>query len=340
MTTAEFRPAWWLPGPHLQTLWGRFFRGRPPLQLVHQRLDTPDGDVLDLYRTPHRRGRPHLLLLHGLEGGARSHYARGMLAEAERRGWSATLLVFRSCGPELNRLPRFYHSGETSDARMIVARVLEEDASAPLLLAGVSLGGNVLLRLLGEEGDATSPRIVAAAVLSVPYDLARSAEHIQRGFSRVYQSHFVRSLRRKALAKLEQHDGIYDEDAVRSARTLHEFDDAVTAPLHGFDDAADYYAHASSLPILERIRVPVLLVSAADDPFLPADVLPRVQAAAARNPYLDLVVVPRGGHVGFVAGSPWRQVYWGEARAFGFFERHLAGAHVREPLVSTNGGVG
>jgi uncharacterized protein len=338
MTVHDFKPSWWLPGPHLQTLWGRFFRRTPPLRPRHERWDTADGDVVDVYRVPGKAGSPHLLLLHGLEGGLRSHYARGLLAGAAHRGWSATLLVFRSCGPELNRLPRFYHSGDTVDARMAIGRVLTEAEGAPLLVAGVSLGGNVLLRLLAEEGGRAAGRIAAAAALSVPYDLFRSARHIQRGFARVYEQHFVRSLRRKALAKLERHHGIYDGAAVRRARTLFEFDDVVTAPLHGFADAADYYARASSLPVLDRIAVPTLLVSAEDDPFLPGSVLAEVRAAAARNPNLHLLFVPFGGHVGFISGPPWRQVYWGEARAFDFFEAQLADAAVREPVASLTGG--
>jgi uncharacterized protein len=336
---SDFRPAWWLPGPHLQTMWGRWFRPVSDAGARRERWDTPDGDFVDVYRVDGRAGAPRLLVLHGLEGGARSHYARAMLAEAARRGWSAVLLIFRSCGTELNRLPRFYHSGETGDARMVLDRLHAEDAGAPLFAAGVSLGGNVLLRLLGEESSAAVRGVTAAAAISVPFDLERSARHIQRGFARVYERHFLHSLRRKALAKLSRFEGIYDPAAVRRAATLYEFDDVVTGPLHGFRDAADYYAQSSSLPMLARVRVPTLLVSAADDPFLPPAVLEKVRAAAAENKALRLRFVGRGGHVGFVAGAPWRQRYWAEAQAFHFFDERLAAeSQPKAALRSAEGG--
>jgi uncharacterized protein len=324
MTVIDFKPAWWLPGPHLQTMWGRWFRPVPTATAHRERWDTPDGDFVDVYRVKGRPGAPRLLVLHGLEGGVRSHYARAMLAEADRRGWSATLLIFRSCGVELNNLPRFYHSGDTDDVRMALNRLLAEESDTPLLAAGVSLGGNVLLRLLGEEASAALRRITAAAAISVPFDLARSARQIQSGFARVYQRHFLRSLRRKALAKLSRFAGIYDGSAVGRATTLYDFDDLVTAPVHGFRDASDYYTQASSLPILSRIRVPTLLVSAVDDPFLPGEVLDDVREQAAENKALELLFVRRGGHVGFVTGTPWKQTYWAEAQAFRFFDERLA----------------
>jgi predicted alpha/beta-fold hydrolase len=243
-----------------------------------------------------------------------------MLAAAAARGWSATLLLFRSCGPEPNRQARFYHSGETEDVRLVLSR-LAKDSASPLLLAGVSLGGNVLLRLLAEEGLRARETIAGAAAISVPFDLARSARHISRGFSRVYERHFVRSLKRKALAKRARHPVLPPAKEIERVRTLYEFDGLITAPLHGFADAEDYYARASSLPILERISVPTLLLSAEDDPFLPPDVLDQVRRAAQRNPALGLSFVSRGGHVGFVTGRPWRQNYWAETRALDFLEQ-------------------
>ena len=315
----SYRAAWWLPGPHLQTLWGRFFRPAGAPELKQERIETPDGDFIDLYRVGGRADRPRLLLLHGLEGGLRSHYARGMLAAAAARGWSGSLLLFRSCGAELNRQARFYHSGDTDDARLVLSRMLEHSAS-PIVLAGVSLGGNVLLRLLAEEGERGRQTIAGAAAISVPFDLARSARHISRGFSRLYERHFLRSLKRKALAKGARHAVLPPAKEIQRVRTLYEFDDLVTAPLHGFADAEDYYARASSLQILDRISLPTLLLSAEDDPFLPPDVLEQVRLAAQRNPALELSFVSRGGHVGFVTGRPWRQNYWAETRALDFLE--------------------
>ena len=342
--SGNFHPAWWLPGPHAQTIWGRYFRRvrLPPLQ--HERWDTPDGDVVDIYRAPTGTGAAQLLLLHGLEGGLRSHYARGLLAAAAARGWGATLLVFRSCGPEPNRLPRFYHSGDTGDARLALERIVSEYPDVPVLLAGFSLGGNVLLRLLAEQsnGDAVFARIAGAATLSVPYDLGRSSSFISRGFSKVYERTFVRSLRRKALAKSARFTGFpADEQRVRCARTFYEFDDAVTAPVHGFAGADDYYARASSLPVLEQIRTPTLMVSAADDPFLPPEVLTEVRRAAAGNPALHPLFVPHGGHVGFVCGAPWRPRYWAEEQALAFLAARVESWRTVHglQLVASPGGV-
>lgn len=339
----SFHPAWWLPGPHLQTIWGRYFRTvrMPPLR--HERWDTPDGDVVDAYRAPAPPGAPQFLLLHGLEGGLRSHYARGLLAGAGERGWGATLLVFRSCGMEPNRLPRFYHSGDTGDARMALERVAGEHPDVPVLLAGVSLGGNVLLRLLAEQSPADSvfEHVAGAATLSVPYDLGRSSSFISRGFSKVYERHFVRSLRRKALAKHARFPGFpVEEELIRCARTFYEFDDAVTAPLHGYSGADDYYTRASSLPVLDRITIPTLLISAADDPFLPPEVLTEVQQAVDANPALHALFVRRGGHVGFICGAPWRTRYWGEERALAFLARRAEvwRAEHRAQLASITGG--
>lgn len=329
----SYRAAWWLPGPHLQTLWGRFFRPLSVPHLTRERIETADADFLDLYHVRGSADRPRLLLLHGLEGGLRSHYARGILAAAAARGWSASLLLFRSCGPEPNRQARFYHSGDTDDVQLVLSRLVAADRRTPIVLAGVSLGGNVLLRLLAEEGARGRETIAGAAAISVPFDLARSARHISRGFSRVYERHFVRSLKRKALAKRARHGVLPPASQIQRVRTLYEFDDLVTAPLHGFADAEDYYARASSLPVLERISVPTLLLSAEDDPFLPPDVLEQVRRAAQRNPALELSFVRRGGHVGFVTGRPWRQTYWAETRALGFLEERARDwAHSRKTI--------
>src|SRR4029450_4895230 len=213
------------------------------------------------------------------------------------------LLLFRGCSGEPNRAPRFYHSGDTGDIDAVVRRLLAIDARAPFLFAGVSLGGNVLLKWLGECGESVDRRVIAAAAVSVPFDLARASRHIDRGFSRVYQRHFLQSLRKKALAKLEQYPDLASRGRVLSARTLYDFDDVVTAPVHGFADADDYYARSSSIRFLSRIRVATLLLSAADDPFLPREVLEQVQGVARGNPHLEVEFISKGGHVGFVSGQ-------------------------------------
>lgn len=323
---ASYQASWWLPNRHARTLWGRLARRIPPVPTRCERWKTPDDDVLEVVRldgpTP---AAPHLILLHGLEGTARSHYARGALAEAQRRGWSADLLLFRSCGSTPNLTRRFYHSGETGDLEMVVGHALTSRPTAPLLLAGYSLGGNVLLKWLGECGDRISPRIRGAAAVSVPFDLARGSRHIQRGFARVYQAHFLRSLKRKTFEKLHRFPDIADRARVAAAQTLYEFDELVTGPLHGFAGADDYYARSSALGFLARIRVPTLLLSAIDDPFLPAAVLDDVRLIVAQNPALAAEFVQKGGHVGFVSGPPWRPFYWGEWRVAQFLSEQLRG---------------
>lgn len=318
-----YRPAWWVPGPHAQTLWGRFARRRRPLPTRLERWPTPDGDFIEILRLDAQAERPRLFLLHGLEGTVRSHYVCGLFQLARERGWGADLLLFRSCGSEPNRAPRFYHSGETTDLALAVNRVLEEFPAAPIALCGVSLGGNVLLKWLGEGGDSLPERVRAGATISVPYDLERGSRHISRGFARVYERHFLRSLRRKAHDKLARFPGLFDEQALRRARTLYDFDDVVTAPVHGFRDAHDYYSRSSSLSFLAHIRRPTLLLSAEDDPFLPMAVLAEVRAIARDNGALTLEFPRRGGHVGFVGGPPWRATYYAEQRIGTFFDAVL-----------------
>ena len=323
-------PAWWIPGPHLRTLWGKLARRTAAVATWAERWETPDGDFIELHRLAAPEGRPgpdprpRLVLLHGLEGTSRSHYVRGMFAEALRRGWSADLLLFRSCGAEPNRTARFYHSGETSDLALVVERLIREHPDTPIVLAGFSLGGNVLLKWLGERGHDLPPQLRGAAAVSVPFDLARSARHIARGFARVYEAHFLRSLRRKALAKLERYPHIASRDAVLAAASLYEFDDVVTAPVHGFAGADDYYARSSAIRWLGAIELPTLLLSAVDDPFLPCDVLEAVREVARRNPALEAEFLERGGHVGFISGRvPWRPFYYAEWRVAEFLARTL-----------------
>lgn len=318
-----YRPAWWVPGPHAQTIWAKFARPRPDLPTRTERWDTPDGDFVDLMRLDAGPERPRILLLHGLEGTVRSHYVSGIFQLARDRGWAADLLLFRGCGAEPNRRERFYHSGETTDLAFVLSRVLEEFPAAPVLLCGVSLGGNVLLKWLGERGASLPERIRGAAVVSVPFDLERGSRRISQGFSRVYERHFLRTLRRKAIAKLARYPSLFDEAALARARTLYDFDDVVTAPVHGFRDAHDYYSRSSSLGYLERIRRPTLLLNAVDDPFLPPAVLDEVRLIAARNPCLTLDFPAHGGHVGFVSGPPWRPYYYAERRVGAFLASAL-----------------
>lgn len=301
-------------------------RPRLPLNLQLERLDTPDGDFLELYHLSGRSDSPLLVLLHGLEGSLRSHYIQGLLEEASSRGWRAVVLIFRSCGGSLNRTRRFYHSGETTDIGFTIDHLLSSYPDAQLILAGVSLGGNVLLKYLGERGDQVSPRIRAAAAVSVPYDLARAADHIDKGFAKVYQRSFIRSLQSKAIAKLDKFPDLAPRERVQSIRSMRDFDNSLTAPLHGFLDADDYYSKSSAINWLHDIHVDTLLLSAVDDPFLPAQVLDDVRSTARQNSCLHLEFPPHGGHVGFVGGTiPLRPVYYMEGRVGDFLAGRVPG---------------
>jgi predicted alpha/beta-fold hydrolase len=320
----QFSPAWWLPGPNLQTLWGKFMRPGSRLETTLERIDTPDGDFLDLHHLAGDKNAPLLVLLHGLEGSLRSHYIQGLLSEAHQRGWRAVVLIFRSCGASMNRAKRFYHSGETSDLSFAISHLIQSNRDAQIVLTGVSLGGNVLLKYLGERQNNVPPQIAAAAAVSVPYDLGRAAGHIDKGFAKVYQRSFIKSLQSKALAKLEQFPDIAAKDQIAAIRTMRDFDNRITAPLHGFTDADDYYTKSSARAWLHGIRVQTLLLSAIDDPFLPSEVLEEIETAAAENPSLETEFTSHGGHVGFVGGtSPLRPDYYMEKRVGSFLASHL-----------------
>jgi hypothetical protein len=320
-----YSPAWWIPGGHLQTLWGKLFRRQAAAPTLLQRWDTPDGDFLEVHRLAAAPGAPRVLLLHGLEGTVRSHYAQALLNEAARRGWGADLLIFRSCGSEPNLTRRFYHSGETSDVGFVLDKILDEFPTSPLALVGVSLGGNVLLKFLGERGHNLPTQLTAAAAISVPFDLSRSSRRINRGFSRFYQRFFLNSLRRKAQEKATRFPDLAPQDRIAALKTLEDFDNLITGPLHGFRDAQDYYARSSSLPYLTNIRLRTLLFSAVDDPMLPPEVLDEVREEAKHNPALEIDFVDRGGHAGFVTGSvPWRPFYYAEHRIGEFLSRQFS----------------
>ena len=322
MPDSNYRPPWWYKGRHLQTLWGPLFRHgrRPPLR--RERLETPDGDFLDLdWLTGTSDEGPLVLILHGLEGSSRSHYARGLLREAGRLGWRGAVLNFRSCSGEVNRLARLYHSGETTDLAWVIDHLRARGGATRLGLVGISLGGNVALKWLGERGEAAPPEVVAAVAVSTPFDLAACASVLDRGFNRaVYTESFLRTMKAKIRAKHHLYDGEIDLAAVLRARTFREYDRFFTAPLNGFADEHDYWTRASSGPYLERIRRPTLLISAENDPFMPAESLPR--AAVERSRWLEASFVAQGGHVGFLDGALGGSS-WAERRALAFLRRHL-----------------
>lgn len=322
---SPFRPAWWLPGPHLPTVFGKLVRRIPP---AHERIElwpTPDGDSVSVALIdPPRPDAPILTVFHGLEGTVRSNYAQGLMHQARERGWGAAMLIWRSCDGRVPTAPRMYHSGETTDANFFLSRLAAQHPGSPLLATGVSLGANVLLKWLGEQGPDVPRTLRAAAAISTPFDLAEGSRYLEQGFSRAYVWHFVRNLKRKARSALAIHPSLpVDRARLEAARSFWDFDDCFTAPVHGFRDAADYYTRSSSLPYLGRIMVPSLLYSAVDDPFLPPAVLDLVRAVAQRTPALNLQFTPRGGHVGWVSGSPFSPVYQMEAHVVSWLGRFL-----------------
>lgn len=303
-----FEPAWWCADPHLQTLFPHLLRQRPRVALRRERLELPDGDFIDLDWTAREHG-PLVIVLHGLEGSSRSKYARGLLRTIDALGWRGLVMHFRGCSGEPNRLPRSYHSGDTRDFQFLVDMLRAREPNTPLAAVGYSLGGNVLLKWLGEVREAAP--LVAAVAVSAPLLLQESADRLDRGLSRVYQWALLRTLRRSYARKARR---VAMPAAIdpRRYRRFWDFDQHVTAPLHGFDSALHYYTTSSSRAYLGRICVPTLLIHALDDPFTTPHIVPRADELA---PAVTLELHSRGGHVGFVSGRwPWRPHYWLEER--------------------------
>ncbi|HEX8964031.1 MAG TPA: alpha/beta fold hydrolase [Rhodocyclaceae bacterium] len=303
----------WLPGGNAQTIWPLLRKGLAP-DYRRERWDTPDGDFIDVDWTDGPAQQPLLALFHGLEGSSASHYALSLMRAVKARGWRGAVVHFRGCSSEPNRLPRAYHSGDSAEIDWILRRLRASRPGAPLFAAGVSLGGNALLKWLGEQGRAAHAVVDAAAGISAPLDLAAANEALSRGFGLAYARHFLRTLVPAALAKLARHPGLFDAAAVTAARTLRDFDDAVTAPLHGFADAADYYARSSAGQFLPGIEVPTLVLNARNDPFLPAAALPR-----RAGPAVVLEQPDEGGHAGFVCGPFPGSLSWMPARVMAHF---------------------
>jgi hypothetical protein len=316
-----YRAPRWLRGGNAQTIWGAKVAPRERVPMTRTRWDTPDGDFVLVDHLAGPADAPLVVLFHGLEGDATSHYCEAMMATLAQRRWRGAIPHFRSCGGELNRLPRAYHSGDWEEIDWMLARFVPLAGAAPLFAAGVSLGGNALLKWLAERGAEAGARVRAAAAASAPLDLAAGADAIERGFARLYTRMFLRSLKPKVLAKARMHPGAFDVKRVRAARTIRQFDDAVVAPLFGFADSADYYARASAKPGLGRVRVPTLVINARNDPFLPGRHLPRPDEVSAE---VTLELPEEGGHVGFVSGSFPGHIRWLPERILAFFSKFLA----------------
>ena len=314
-----YRAPPWLPGGHAQTLYAALLMRRARVAYRRERWETPDGDFIDLdwAEDPSlvTRHSSLVVLFHGLEGSSRSHYALALMASLRARGLRGVAVHFRGCSGEPNRLARAYHSGDSQEIDWILRRIRERHEGA-LFAAGVSLGGNALLKWLGESGAGAAALLDRAAAVSAPLDLMAAGDALGKGFNLLYTRNFLFTLKAKALAKLDRHPGLYSAAAVRAAATLREFDDLVTAPLHGFRDTDDYWTRASSKPALRHIRVPTLVLNARNDPFLPAAALPGPDDVSGA---VTLEQPGEGGHVGFVAGAFPGRLEWLPQRVLEFF---------------------
>jgi len=335
MDLARAQPGWWIRGAHLQTMWARLARSRRLIGFEREVLETPDGDELVLDHVVGPPEAPRVLLLHGTEGSAYSLHTQGLAVLIAQAGWRGTVLNFRSCARDprdirirlRNRRPRLYHAADTDDLDLVVRLLRAREPGAPLYAIGFSLGGGVLLKWLGEQARAGADgALAAAAAISVPYDLAAAARFLERRTARPYVWNFLRRVRPKALdilARFPAETTHLDGARIRCARTLREFDDSATAPMHGFRDVDHYYEAANTVPRLPHIRVPTLCISGEDDPFYPASAIEPARAAASDS--VRFVVMPWGGHTGFVTGPwPWRPVYVAEEAAIDWLVEHGA----------------
>jgi predicted alpha/beta-fold hydrolase len=318
---SDYTAPCWLPGGHLQTIYPAKFIRPPEVTLNRERWDTPDADFIDVDFVEGLPGKPLLVLFHGLEGSSSSHYARSMLKHIEALGWSGAVPHFRGCSNEINRAPRFYHSGDAVEIDWILHKMamhaLNRNASN-FFAAGISLGGNALLRWLGEYPQ-DSGFVDAACAISAPLDLAAGGAALSRGLNRVYTRAFLQTLKPKCLLKLAQYPGLFDAERMLAARDLYEFDNVVTAPLHGYRDTNDYWHRASARHVLSSIVVPTLVLNARNDPFLPSRHLPRVGSDSVILEY-----PAHGGHVGFTGGRPPGTLDWLPRRVVKFLSDQVA----------------
>jgi predicted alpha/beta-fold hydrolase len=311
-----YRAPKWLNNGHAQTIWPLSIKGPMP-RVERERWDTPDGDFIDVDLLPPQTGKPLVVLFHGLEGSSRSPYARAMLRMLHRHGWNGAVPHFRGCSGEANRLPRAYHSGDADEIDWILRRLASRFADVPRYVAGVSLGGNALLVWLGQQGKSAEKFVTAAASVCAPLDLTACGHHLAHGFNRLYTQHFLATMKAAAFDKLERFPNAFDGKRMRHAKNLYEFDDVVTAPLHGFSDAADYWRRASAKPWLKQIALPTLVLNARNDPFIPGSTYP-TPAEVSKSVLLDLPAA--GGHVGFVSGRFPGHLDWMPRRLLHFFE--------------------
>jgi predicted alpha/beta-fold hydrolase len=330
IVSSAFTPAWWLKNRHAQTIYSSLPLSRAPrVRLQSEDLELPDGDVtlVDWMADGPgpESGAPILIVLHGLEGSSESTYARMLLKSAADHGWRAAVLHFRDCGDYRNRLPRRYHAGETGDIRYFLDSLRSGGHDGPIVATGFSLGGNVLLKYLGENGMATP--LDAAVAVSVPLNLHDSADALSTGFSNIYQHHLLKRMKTAIRRKFDEYTAAFDWHRAMTAKTFAEFDDAVTAPLHGFRGKDEYYDRCSSCHFLGHIKVPTLIINSLDDPFMTPAAIPSGNDLPES---VQLEVSTHGGHIGYInGGPPWRPTYYLPGRIVEFLDSHIGDSGAR-----------
>jgi hypothetical protein len=313
---SEFKPAWWLSNPHLQTVWPTFFKSLPDVHLSNKRIELADGDFIDLAKTDFD-DKSIVLMLHGMEGSIESHYAKPLIKLLIEAGYAVCFMHFRGCSGELNRLPRGYSSADTDDLQSVIDSIQSDYGRKPFAIIGFSLGGSVLLKWLGEKGEKASTQ--TAIAVSVPFRLNDAADRLDQRFSRLYQKYLVSSCQKKYKQKFAENGSPLDVN-VDELNTFYTFDDHITAPLHGFENADDYYQKCSSRQFLKNIQKPTLIIHAKDDPFMWKHTAPE---ETELSPAVHLELSESGGHVGFISGKfPWKAEYWLESRIQQWLENH------------------
>jgi len=319
LITSSYSAPFGFTNGHVQTIVSALCRRVPLVTRDRERITTPDGDFLDLDWNTQPRAKRLVILTHGLEGDSRDSYVQGMARAFQRARWDALAWSFRGCSGEPNRHLRSYHSGETEDLHTVVLHALATGRYEHVALIGFSLGGNVTLKYLGDLGPSVDRRISGAVAFSVPSDLAASSRQLEKESNHVYMRRFIVRLGAKIRQKMAAFPGQLTDAGLAEMRTFREFDDAYTAPIHGFASAEDYWARSSSNPVLSRIAVPTLMVNALDDPFLAPECFP--EEVARQSAFFHLEAPRHGGHIGFLTFN-WKNEYWSETRAVKFLESH------------------
>lgn len=317
MTTsaAAYRAPAWLPGGQAQTLWPLLIKPQP-LPLRRERWATPDSDFIDVDFLDAAVDAPTLVLFHGLEGSAGSHYAISTAHACQQAGWRLVVPHFRGCSGEINRQARAYHSGDSAEIDWILRRLHAANDGRKVHAAGISIGGNVLLKWAGEQQSAAAEIVTGVAAICAPLDLAACGHHLAHGFNRLYTRHFLKSMKASSLARLQLFPNLFDQQRMLRATNLWQFDDVVTGPIHGFSGADDYWQRCSAKGFLTAITVPTLAVNPKNDPFLPAKFLPKAHEV---SPSVCLEQPEHGGHVGFVSDNFPGNLDWLPQRLLHFF---------------------